>query len=333
MTVPGSAQTDRVDAALHDLVQSGRLDADQAAAVAAAVRTALQEPAAPGRRRWPEIVGYIGGVVTVAAVLLLVSRAWEALGTGGRSGLLAATAVILAVAGWVIGGGAPGQLRRLRGAVEPERRRLVSTLFAGAAVAGAGAVGVAVPDDEALLATGLAGLVLGLAGYLLTPSLLGQLVVLAGAIGTVTGVPAAAQVDESAVYGVAVLAVGAIWVALAWRRLLVEPVAGVGLGFAVMFAGAQMSVVDDQTRFLGYALTAVTAAAAIAVYAGTRRWVALAVGLVALLTLVFEVVTDLTGGSLQAVWAVLVLGIGLLTVSGIVLRSRGRHRTGAAAQT
>jgi hypothetical protein len=217
--------------------------------------------------------------------------------------------------------------------VEPERRRLVGTLFAGAAVAGAGAVGVAVPDDEALLATGLAGLVLGLAGYLLTPSLLGQLVVLAGAIGTVTGVPAAAQVDESAVYGVAVLAVGAIWVALAWRRLLVEPVAGVGLGFAVMFAGAQMSVVDDQTRFLGYALTAVTAAAAIAVYAGTRRWVALAVGLVALLTLVFEVVTDLTGGSLQAVWVVLVLGIGLLTVSGIVLRSRGRHRPGAAAQT
>jgi hypothetical protein len=305
--------TDRIENAVRELVRSGQLDEVQGAAVVRAVRAALAQPSAPSRRRWPEIVGYVGGVVTVAAVLLLVGRAWEDLGQGGRALVLGGAAVALAAAALVIRG---------RGALEAERRRLAGTLLSAAVVAGASVAAVLGGGRHGLLATGLTGLVLGATAYALVRSLVGQMVTLAAAVATATGVLASLEADATWAYGLAVAAVGAVWVVLAAYGPVAERVAGVTLGFAVLAAGTHLVAEDRATTVLGYVLSFLTAAAAVAVYLRARRWPVLAVGLAALLVVVFQVVSDVTGTSLAAVWVVLALGLVLLAASGWVLRRR-----------
>jgi hypothetical protein len=314
-------QADRIEAAVLGLVRSGVLTAAQAVAVTTAVRPALGEPPAPRRSRWPEILGYVGGAVTVVAVLLLVSMSWADLGRGGRVAVLAGTAVALFTAGTVIGGGTPGGLRLLRDA-EPERRRLVSTLWSAGVVAAGGAAAVAVSDENGTLAAGGVALVLGAAGYALVPSLLGQLVLLGAALLTTTGALVTAGVDSSVAYGVVTAAAGAVWILLAWLGAFTERVSGVALGLAVVFTGAQVVTWTDGAQVWGYAMTTVTAFAAVAVYIRSRRWIFLALGLVALMTVVLQVVLDVFGQSLTALWLVLAVGLVLLAVSGVVLRTR-----------
>jgi hypothetical protein len=113
-----------------------------------------------------------------------------------------------------------------------------------------------------------------------------------------------------------------VWIVLVWFDVLTEPVAGVTLGLAVVFIGAQMVTSSEPTRVWGYAMTTATAVAAMAIYVRSRRWILLAVGLVALMTVVLEVVLDAFGQSLLALWLVLAVGLALLAVSGVVLRSR-----------
>lgn len=315
-------QAARIEAAVLGLVRSGVLTAAQAVAVTTAVRPALGEPPSPRRSRWPEILGYVGGAVTVVAVMLLVSTAWADFGPAGRSAVLAGTAVALVAAAVVIGGGSPRQLRRLRGPVEPERRRLVSTLLSAGVTAGGSAAGVAVQGDNHLIVGGTVTLVLAAVAYTLVPSLLGQLVALGGAVLTANGVLVSAGVDDVVPYGLATAAIGAVWIVLVWLDVLAEPVAGVTLGLVVVFAGAQLVTSSEPLRAWGYAMTTATAVAAVAIYIRSRRWILLAVGLVALMTVVLEVVLDAFGQSLLALWLVLAVGLALLAVSGVVLRSR-----------
>jgi hypothetical protein len=315
-------QSARVDAAVLALARSGVLTSAQAAAVTKAVRAAMAGGEPAPRRRWPEILGYVGGAVTVVAVILLVSRSWDDLGPAGRSIVLGSTAVALIAAGAVIGGVVPQRLRRLRGPVEPERRRLVSTLFSAGVTAAGSAGGVASEGDHSLLIAGVIALALGTIAYVLVPSLLGQLVLLAAAVSTVTGVLIVAGVDTPVPYGLAVAAVGAVWLGLAWWGALAEPVAAVVLSLVVLFSGAQMVTSSDPVRTWGYAMTTATAVVAIAIYVRSRRWPVLAAGIVALMTVVLQVVLDVFGESLAALWVVLTIGLALLVVSGVVLRTR-----------
>ena len=315
-------QSARVEAAVLALARSGVLTAPQAAAVTKAVRTALAGGEPTPRRRWPEILGYVGGAVTVVAVLLLVSRSWTTLGPVGRSIVLGATALALIAVGVFIGGVLPQRLRRLRGPEEPERRRLVSTLLSAGVIAAGSAGGVAaVQDDSRLVVAGVISLALGTVAYVLVPSLLGQLVILSAAASTVTGVLVNVGADTAGPYGVAVAAVGAVWLGLAWWGVLSEPVAAVVLSLIVLYAGSQM-VTSGTTRTWGYAMTTATAVVAIAIYVRSRRWPVLAVGVVALMTVLLEVVLDVFGESLAALWVVLTVGLVLLVVSGAVLRTR-----------
>jgi hypothetical protein len=150
----------------------------------------------------------------------------------------------------------------------------------------------------------------------------GHVVLLAAAVTTATGALVSLGADATWQYGLAVAVVGAGWVWIAAYGLLAEPLAGGTLGFAVLAIGTQLVAEDDATRVVGYLLSFLAAAAAVAVYLRARRWPVLAVGLVALLVTVFRVVADVTGASLTAVWVVLALGLALLAASGWVLRAR-----------
>jgi hypothetical protein len=245
--------------------------------------------------------------------MLLVERAWTDLGRDGRALALGGVAVALAAVALVIRG---------RGAPEAERRRLAGTLLSAAVVSGASVAVVLSESEHGTLATGLTGVVLGAAAYAVVRSLVGQLVLLGAALTAATGVLVSLGTDTTWPYGLAVAAVGAAWVLLAAYGPLGERVAGVTLGFAVLAVGTNLVAGDEATTVLGYLLSFLAAAGAVAVYLRARRWPVLAVGLTALLVVVFRVVADVTGTSLAAVWVVLALGLVLLAASGWVLSRR-----------
>lgn len=310
-------------AALDRLIDRGVLTRTQADAVI----TEVGGPPGPARpeglrRLLGEIAGYLGASFVIGATLLFLGEEWESLGRVGRFAILAAMAVILFGSGVVV-----------RRAADSMRRRLSSTLLTGAAAAAGFAVYVSLappPGDYpvpghapfAACATGLAVVIIG---YLLARSALGQLGMAAAAFatyGSLLGLLDAT--DETEAFGFGLLALGAVWVGLAWRRLVTER--RFALAIAVTFAllGAQLIVIGDgeTQNYLGYALTALVAGICFAAYARIREWVVLAGGVVGATLVVPEFLYDVTDGSLGASGVMLVAGVTLLAGSLAGLRIR-----------
>jgi hypothetical protein len=209
---------------------------------------------------------------------------------------------------------------------------LSSTLLTGTAIA----TGIAVyasfdtstepftPPVHAPLVASTAGLAMVIVGYLLARSALGQLVAAVGAYATLASLLQVVHRDEMAVLGAGVLALGAAWVWLAWRGLVAERRFALAIAVTFGLAGAQLVVAGDTANqnYLGYALTAIVAAACFAAYARTRDWVVLAGGVIGATLVVPEFLYDATGGSLGASGVMLVAGVTLLAGSMVGLRIR-----------
>jgi hypothetical protein len=319
-------ELDGLRAALDRLVARGVLDREQAGAVLAEV--AGPAPAPPGMRRLlGEIAGYLGASFVVGATLLFLGQEWETLGRGGRFGVLAAMALVLASAGVAV--------RLRREARDDVRRRLSSTLLTGAAAAAAFATYVILepPGDTAAPAAAAVGLAVVLAGYVLCRSALGQLGVAVAAYtlyGTVLDVADAA---DQVPFGLGALALGLGWAALAWRRLVTER--RLGLAIAVTFGlfGAQVTLIDADSGLLAYVLTALVAAGCFVAYARLREWVLLAGGVIGATLVVPEFLWEVTDGSLGAAGVLLVAGVTLLGGSLVGLRIRRTPASPAAAAT
>jgi hypothetical protein len=281
-----------------------------------------------------EIAGYLGASFVVGATLLFLSDEWEALGRAGRVAILAAMAAVLLAAGVAVRwrAAAPAARWWQPRAADSGRRRLSSTLLTGAAVA----TGIAVyasfdtstepftPPVHAPLVASAAGLAMVIVGYLLARSALGQLVAAVGAYATLASLLPVLHLDEMAVLGAGVLALGAAWTSLAWRGLVAERRFALAIAVTFGLAGAQLVVAGDtgNQNYLGYALTAIVAAACFAAYARTRDWVVLAGGVIGATLVVPEFLYDVTGGSLSASGVMLVAGVTLLAGSMVGLRIR-----------
>jgi hypothetical protein len=317
----------RIRDAIGDLARRGVLDDAQAGRVTEAVTAALgpdpRTGAAPTepRARFAEIAGYVGGAVTAGATMLLIAQSWDDLSRAGRVASLA-IAVALVVAGAAIGGGTLGKLRALGQDEESPRRRLVSTLFTLAAAAAAGAAGAAIDRHEPVAAS-VAGLVVVGLGYALVPALIGQLGTWAAAAALVmSGVDEATQDDLGVIGGLALIALGITWAALARRNVFAEPYVGLGIGAATTLLGAQFALMDQ--RNLSYALTALVAAACFAGFVVVRNWLVLATGVLAVVLVVPEALNDWTDGGLGGAALLLAAGVALLAASGVGLRLRQR---------
>ncbi len=289
----------------------------------------------PLRRRMAEVAGYVGGAFVVGAAVLFVSTTWSDLSLGGKVGLLVVTALVLAAAGGVltVSSGGPAALRRSE---EDVRARLTSVLLTGAATAAAFAAGlwlddVVAPSELAVFLAAGVGLVAVLAGYLVAPTVLGQL---GAAVAAFTMVPPGlyALTDDvsPAVFGPIVLALGLVWLLAAEQGWWAEREAGRVIGCLLALVGAQIPVFGS-VSWLGYLLTALVAAVAFGGYLRTRSIAFLATGVVGLTLAVPEALSDWTDGSLGAAGILLVTGVTLLGTSLLGLRLRqevhGPHRT------
>jgi hypothetical protein len=318
-----------VSAVLQDLVTDGTLTAEQAASVAQRLTgasdlpTSLEAPASGQRKvsRLAEIAGYAGGALLLGAAALFLDGGWRDLSDTSRAVILTGTAVLLIVAGGLVALG-EGSVRAVGRRHDSARRRLVSVLWTFAASSAAGAAGLVV-DGHELVAASAVGLVVVGAGYAFVPSAVGQFAAWLACIGLVSGL-----VDEIGdgpgvtSYGVALVALGALWTGLALTQVLREREPGLALGAGLALFAAQLPVFSDEHSGLGYALTAAVAAAGFAGYLSTRSWAVLAAGVLATTFVVPEALHDWTNGSVSAAGSLLAAGLTLLGASaaGLWLR-------------
>lgn len=302
---------------------------DEAVAVVDGVLGTQAAGSAPLRHRFAELAGYLGGVFVVSAAGIFFATQWSSLTEGQQVALLAGAAAVLAVAavGVVLLAGGPGAVRA---GAEPVQRRLGGVLGVGAAACAGAAVGLqagyATPTGDLLppLLGFLTFTVLAVGAYVFAPTVLGQLGVAVGAFALVpvTLNYLTATEPEVLAVGLVVLVLGLVWLLLAekgaWRETASARV--IGCGLAVV--GAQLAVVDHDTRGIGYLALLLVAAAGFGVYVVRRAWPYLAAGVAALTLLVPQAITDWTDDSLGPAGILLVAGITLLAASLLGLRLR-----------
>jgi hypothetical protein len=171
---------------LQRAVAARILSAEQAQAVLTAGRVRGGISSAGRRLSVTEALGYLGGLLTVSGAVTLVLQYWREVPTGGRFGLLAVVAAATWLVGARIGDGSAPALIRLRGALW-----LASS-------AGVAALASQIAWDVAHAGESAVWLSAGLAAAVHAASLLGT----AGAVG------------------LAVAAVGTLWVTAGWLRFL-----------------------------------------------------------------------------------------------------------------
>jgi len=232
---PRQVAPDTLQAQLRRWVAGGLITDEQAAAILAA--EPLRSAVAPvARRRVPvafEVVGYLGGSLAIIGALLLVARLWRDLPAWGRLSLLAVLAAVLCIAGALVNEHGEPAPRRLRGFL---------WLLSSAAVASfGGLLAVEVVDLRAEQAAFLAGLMTAVHASVLwrrQPRPLQQLAVLAG-LATAAGAGVAALGGEAG--GLAVWALGVVWVLAGWRRLFPPAPVALALGAVTVLVGAAMT--------------------------------------------------------------------------------------------
>ncbi len=233
-----------VDAELARWVEAGLLSPEQAAAISEHERVLASlppppAPPSPARAgRVPVVVealGYLGGTLVVAGLVVLVAQSWSDIATAGRLGLSAA------ISGALLGGGA-----LVRESDDPALARFRGLLWLLSAGAAALFVGVLVADglgverDETVVLAGSATVALH-SGLLWRgrPRPLQQLGVLAGsavAVGALVAVLAG-----SSPVGPAVWAVGGLYLVAGLSRRIPTPLLAEAVGAVAVVVGASMS--------------------------------------------------------------------------------------------
>lgn len=308
----------------------------QTGAVLAALRAAALP--APGRRLGQimvEIAGYVGGALVLAAIGLALSQLRE-FGETAQTVLLAVVALAVAGAGVMIGGPGLAALRELGRDRSSPRRRLVCTLFALAACSAAFAAGVAAPERYAGLAVGAVGFLLAVAGYLLTPSMLGQAVLWGFSLVAIFEKLELFWPDDgifgsytTVVSHVVILGWCALWVWAAQAGLVREPYTAQALAAATATVKVHFLAEPADWR---YALMGAVAVVCFVAFALVRNWVVLAVGVLGLTFTTVQVFERWLAGEWSVVGALLVAGATLLAGSGVGLWiERNREETTAPA--
>lgn len=318
----------RSRAVVDALVAAGLLDPVRRGQAADVVSDALDGATQAGAssRRWlPEVAGYLGGALVIAAALIFFFTAWGDLSVAGQLTILGIATVVLATAGLIVRAGGP------RSGPEVDiRRRLAATLLAGAAGTVAGFAGLVTDELDGVEWGSAPGtvaatvlLLAGVAGYLRAPSVLGQLVAVWGAASLVVQVIAdvldlsgtAVAVAMAAALG----ALGLVWLVLAERRVWHERLAARIIGCLVVAFAVQWPIFEGES-WLGYGLTALAAALAFGVYVERRAWPYLALGVGLVSVVVPQALLEVTDGALGTAGVLLAGGLVLLTGSVLGLR-------------
>ena len=297
-----------VDASLISSEQARLIRADLAAPPAPAVPATSGGPSLVA-----EAVGYLGGVIVVAALGLITGQYWQSLPVAARLALAGGVTAILLAAGWAVPGRLSGPGRRLRAVLWMASSLGFAAFLALAASEGFG-------WDESAVATFAAGATAMLTAILwfLHRHPLQHLAV-AGSLLATAGAATTFLSDGGFLPGVAVWGVAVIWLVLAWGQIVQPRRVGVILGGTV----ATFSAVTFAGESWGSALALATAAVLIAAAVLIRDLILLGVTAVGTLNVLPVVITRFFPGVLAA--ALVLLTVGLLLVAAAVVTARRRR--------
>ncbi|MDN5794601.1 MAG: hypothetical protein L0H79_02475 [Intrasporangium sp.] len=324
--IPTDARTRAVSIVSQALTRPSSTVPPGAGLASAAADDRVTAPGDAFRRVLVEVLAYVGAVLVVTAVMLFMGVRWYVMDFAAQLAVLAVTTGLLAAAGLAA---IPRSVRK-DGVRQPShdiRRRLASVLLTGAAVAVALIVALVIDHVQLSTSSGawaLPYLTLALVcvvGYVLSPSLAGQLGVW---FGTVFALQLALEwwlpADGAVGYGLTLLGIGVIWaggVEAGWWR---EVTVGRLLGCGTAFVGTQTIALSGPSSALGYALCFLLAVAGFGLYLSRQAWAYLALGVAALTVSVTQAAVDWFADSIGAAGMLLVAGATLLGSSLAAMR-------------
>jgi len=324
--------------AIADLVKAGRITAEQADEVLAAILTAESAQALPPwRQRLVEAAAYAGAVFVGVALFVLTAQNWGNLHTGGQLAVLVGLALLAAtVAGITLGtcpSGRAGLIER------PTRRRLASVMAVTSAICIAASSAVLSSRNHTHLVVSIVGVIALVIAHQVAPSLLTELGMFAFSTSLVYAIRSELQPRFEPVftgpfnsrpplswfdhaYPLVPIGLGLVWAMLVPRWLRVPGVARV-LGLASAFIAAFAVIVDDRSRVEGLFFMVFLAVLSLWRYLRSNDWQWLPTSIASLTVFMFQLV----GGSNSPVIGFLASGLVLLAASGVAFWRGRRNRT------
>jgi hypothetical protein len=307
--------SNRLDRALNELINEGKVSTELADQIrlkyqSSEIEVLVDEDKTQSQRSiLAEIGGYLGGIFTTVAAVIVLSSQWDRLSKVGQVAIFAALALILALVAF--------RLNYLKGA----QRRVAGLLFPASALATTAAIGTIFGNDGPFSLAFLCGALVALFGYLRVQTQFGHIALYVSLFATF--VAANEQLFDSNFdfpLVISWLALASLWLWLTVRLTLQEHFWGYFLSMGTYFIAAQYLQVQDQTP-LYFALSSATTALGIWLYLQTRKW-PLLIGALAIATFaVGTFIIDTFNGALGAALALLVGGLILIGGSVLALRS------------
>lgn len=284
-------------------LNAGFITNEQAAQIQAfeAARAQHQE------RRVPLIVealGYLGGALAVIAVLILAQEFWADLELWGRIALLGTVTLGLLIAGWVLRNSPLEAIRRLSGFTW-----LFAVVGSGFTFAILSADGFDGSPELSTLLGSLAAGVIGLVLWRIRTMSLQQLGFFAALVTATMSMGGVIEWPEE-FFGLAMWAVGTVWLFLTWGTAIRPTTTGYALGGVASLIGTQLlSIAGEGWPLL---LGVLVAGALIVASVTLRQIVLLALGAAGVFIFVPQVVFNYFGDSLGAPVALLISGAALI---------------------
>ena len=259
-----------------------------------------------------EALGYLGGVIIVAASMLISAQYWDDIGSAWRLVLLGGVSAALLACGAAV----PRRLDAVG-----DRLRAVLWLGSTGSCSGFLAVLAAEPLDldsrstAVLVASGTAAYATGL--WLTRHSAVQQLAMMVALAMTAGAVIARLDIADG-LPGIGVCGLGLVWALFGWGGLLLPRRLGLVFGSATAIIGAMMTGAADA----GMVLTLVIVCGVVAVAVLARDLMVLGVGTVGVLVNIPAAVTKWFPDTMAAPYALLVVGAGLVMVALRIARRR-----------
>ncbi|HCJ10833.1 MAG TPA: hypothetical protein DHW14_06695 [Clostridiales bacterium] len=271
-----------------------------------------------------EVLGYIGGALSLAALFAIITQFWRELGTGGQIALAALVAAACLAGGWALSAGAAPQAKRLG----------CFLMFLGTAafgfLSGLVTARLAVDPDVPPLVGSLGALLVGVAlwrRHRTSLQLVGVAVPLA--VLVVAFANLCLSSSQAVFVGFSYLVLGCLWSAAGELGRLAPRTAAWAVGCLMMLAAPQILAVDAWRSGGGYlVLGCVMSVALMAVALWRGRGAPLGFGAAGIVIFVPQALHSLFEDVIGVPIALLLAGVLLVAMSAVVVRVRSRLHMG-----
>ena len=280
--------------------------------------TATAAAATPPAHRTPvaaQVVAYLGAILAIVAAVLAIRPIWGDIGLAGQVSLLAVVAAFLLVVGeWLF---------HVR---QTTTDRLGGLVWLGALAAVAGLTAVVAHDGFSLstlrttLVIGIVTVGAALVLWLLQRNAFQLTGLVVASVAAVNGIVAQWEPDTPTPFGLAIAALGLLWLGLAWFEVTQPTVIARIAGAWLLVNGLLFWGID--MPFAGRLAATLASAALLALGVAQQRTELLVIGAYGLLIALPLFVTWVAGDAIGVPLGLLVAAAGLLIVALRVLRRR-----------